>query len=160
MPVTRASEPVIGVDSTMSKALPAGGPSKISVSTTSASSRSTIRCAVVDPTNPPPTTVTFFRILSLSSVGNSSLCSLCAVLCALCVNSFSFLLPRHRLPLHILNNRASKRRSPHLRRPWHQPLQVVRHALLLNRPRDPIFDKLRGLFPAQKLKHHRPRKHH
>src|SRR5882762_8244476 len=50
----------------MSKAFPAGGPSKISVNTTSASSISTILCAVVDPTNPPPTTVTFFRLISIS----------------------------------------------------------------------------------------------
>src|ERR1700675_1749710 len=50
----------------MSSAFPAGGPSKISVNTTSASSRSTILCAVVDPTNPPPTTVTFFRLIAFS----------------------------------------------------------------------------------------------
>src|ERR1700738_376229 len=66
MPVTRASDPVIGVDSSISSPLPAGGPSRISVSTTSASSISTMRCAVVDPTNPPPTTVTFFRISLIS----------------------------------------------------------------------------------------------
>src|SRR5260221_4082566 len=66
MPVTCASDPVIGVDSSISRPLPAGGPSKISVNTTSASSISTIRCAVVDPTNPPPTTVTFFRLIVLS----------------------------------------------------------------------------------------------
>src|SRR5260370_24942852 len=66
MPVARESVRVIGPLSTMSKAFPAGGPSKISVNTTSASSISTIRCAVVDPTNPPPTTVTFFRLIVLS----------------------------------------------------------------------------------------------
>src|SRR5882724_6002113 len=66
MPVTCESDPVIGVDSSISRPLPAGGPSRISVSTTSASSISTIRCAVVDPTNPPPTTVTFFRICPFS----------------------------------------------------------------------------------------------
>src|SRR6202011_4485938 len=66
MPVARESVGVMGPDSIMSSALPAGGPSKISVSTTSASSISTMRCAVVDPTNPPPTTVTFFRISLIS----------------------------------------------------------------------------------------------
>src|SRR6266849_6209329 len=55
----------MGPDSIMSSALPAGGPSKMSVNTTSASSRSTMRCAVVDPTNPPPTTVTFFLLMPL-----------------------------------------------------------------------------------------------
>ncbi len=59
----------------MSSALPAGGPSKMSVSTTSASSMSTMRCAVVDPTNPPPTTVTFLRIPSLSSFVSTILCA-------------------------------------------------------------------------------------
>src|SRR5437879_4656179 len=62
MPVARESVVVIGPDSIMSKAFPAGGPSKMSVNTTSASSISTMRCAVVEPTKPPPTTVTFFRI--------------------------------------------------------------------------------------------------
>ena len=61
-PSRRASLPVIGVDSSMSSALPAGMPSKMSVTTTSAKPLSTMRCAVVEPTNPPPTTVTFFRI--------------------------------------------------------------------------------------------------
>src|SRR5271157_6510555 len=50
----------------MSSAFPCGDPSKMSVSTTSASSRSTIRTASVDPTNPPPTTVTFFLLIFLS----------------------------------------------------------------------------------------------
>src|SRR5882672_6181002 len=62
MPVARESVPVIGPDSIMSSALPAGELSKMSVRTTSASSLSTMRCAVVEPTNPPPTTVTFFLI--------------------------------------------------------------------------------------------------
>ena len=63
MPTACESVRVIGPDSTMSSALPAGGPSKISVNTTSASSKSTMRCAVVDPTKPPPTTVTFFLLM-------------------------------------------------------------------------------------------------
>src|SRR5580658_6851820 len=52
----------MGADSNISSALPAGTPSKMSVNTTSARPASRILCAVVDPTNPPPTTVTFFRI--------------------------------------------------------------------------------------------------
>src|SRR5437867_7718411 len=63
MPIACASVLVIGADSSMSRALPAGGPSRMSVSTTSASSMSTIRCAVVEPTNPLPTTVTFFLLM-------------------------------------------------------------------------------------------------
>src|SRR5579859_4416533 len=63
----------MGPDSIMSNALPAGGPSRISVRTTSARSISTMRCAVVDPTNPPPTTVTFLRILSISLQNESLL---------------------------------------------------------------------------------------
>src|SRR5690348_2098748 len=62
MPCAWASERMIGVDSSKSRAFPAGTPSRISVMTTSASPRSTIRCAVVEPTNPPPTTVTFLRM--------------------------------------------------------------------------------------------------
>src|SRR5579864_9244357 len=65
MPCTTASERVMGVDSYRSRALPAGTPSRISVITTSPSPESTMRCAVVEPTNPPPTTVTFFRIYKL-----------------------------------------------------------------------------------------------
>src|SRR5207302_8645901 len=65
MPWVCASDRMIGVDSSKSSALPAGTTSRISVITTSARPRSTIRCAVVEPTNPPPTTVTFFRIREL-----------------------------------------------------------------------------------------------
>src|SRR6266436_5651666 len=74
MPAPRESVRVIGPDSIMSSALPAGAPSKISVKTTSASSLSTIRCAVVEPTNPPPTTVTFFLLIPLLGSDNVFLC--------------------------------------------------------------------------------------
>src|SRR5258706_8243177 len=43
----------------MSRPLPCGMPSTMSISTISASSRSASRCASVAPTLPPPTTVTF-----------------------------------------------------------------------------------------------------
>src|ERR1700730_12101048 len=66
MPGAKEWVAVIEVASTKSSALPAGGPSRMSVKTTSASSRSTIRCAVVDPTKPPPTTVTFFLLIAIS----------------------------------------------------------------------------------------------
>jgi hypothetical protein len=65
MPVARESVLVMGPDSIMSNAFPAGGPSKMSVNTTSASSKSTMRCAVVEPTKPPPTTVTLFLLMQL-----------------------------------------------------------------------------------------------
>jgi hypothetical protein len=47
----------------LSTALPAGTPSRISVSATSARPRSIIRYAIIEPTNPPPTTVTLLRIM-------------------------------------------------------------------------------------------------
>src|SRR5207244_908973 len=61
--MTRESEPSTGVASMMSRPLPWGMPSTMSISTTSASSRSAIRCASVAPTLPPPTTVTLRFIL-------------------------------------------------------------------------------------------------
>ena len=73
MPRAKASDLVIGVASTMSRALPAGGPSRMSVRMTSASSMSTMRCAVVDPTKPEPTTVTFFLLIRVFSVHRISL---------------------------------------------------------------------------------------
>src|SRR5271154_5471960 len=126
----------------MSSALPAGGPSKISVITTSASSMSTMRCAVVDPTNPLPTTVTFFLLIRSSP--NLCVQLLCAprpkiVIPSEARNLLLFFRSSHyslsrdgRRRLHILNNRISKRRRAHFGRSGHQPLQIVRHAFLLN----------------------------
>src|SRR4029077_8154969 len=112
----------------------AGGPSKMSVNTTSASSMSAMRCAVVEPTNPPPTTVTFFRLILF-----------CPFLCELCASvAKSFFLLRHCHALHIFNNGAGERRRPKLGRTCHQPLQVVRNCFLLNCPRDSVFNQLRG----------------
>src|SRR5262252_11149 len=147
----------------MSSAFPAGGPSKISVSTTSASSISTIRCAVVDPTNPPPTTVTFFRLIFLSTecralvrqIFLTSFLLYCAPSC-----EFRCLLSPSRQPHHILNNCPGKRRRPQFRSTRHQPLQVIGHALLLDGPCDPVFNQLRRVLPTQKLEHHRPAQHH
>src|SRR5271169_5534197 len=137
MPITRASDFEMGVDSIMSSALPAGGPSRISVSTTSASSRSTIRCAVVDPTNPPPTTVTFFRMRAFSCIGQNE-----------------SELRQERLPppplrflpcdclrLHVLNDGARELRRTQLRRAFHHPFEVVRDPLLSNRALDRCFDQ-------------------
>src|SRR4029077_18340541 len=143
MPVARESVRVIGPDSTMSSALPAGGPSKMSVSTTSANSMSTIRCAVVDPTNPPPTTVTFFLLMPLLVSDKTLLCESFSR-----STSLRYLFPPLASGLssrghafHILNNRGRERRSADLRRARHQPLKIIRHALLLNRPRDNILDQ-------------------
>src|SRR5262249_12459226 len=52
----------------MSRPLPWGRPSMMSISTVSASSRSAIRCASVAPTFPAPTTVTFRFISPLLQV--------------------------------------------------------------------------------------------
>src|SRR6266852_5341281 len=158
IPKARESVRVIGPDSRMSNAFPAGGPSRMSVRTTSASSISTIRCAVVDPTNPPPTTVTFFLLILLLV---STVDSLPRAFCDLSASAlnFSFHLARDSDALHVLDNRARKRRRADLRRSGHLPLEIIRHALLLNGPRYPVLDQLSRFFPSQKLKHHGPRQH-
>src|ERR1700737_297511 len=193
MPVTRASDPVIGVDSSISSPLPAGGPSRISVSTTSASSMSTMRCAVVDPTNPPPTTVTFFRISPFSystQIGCIALLKisfepsfreakrrgipLLSSLCTLCPLERFFATPqntkstqtrrgpllRHHLRRHILDDGARKIRRGQLRRAFHHPLEIVRHAFLRDGALDPVFDQLPHLFPSHEIKHHYAGQHH
>src|SRR5579885_3041179 len=145
MPAAWASVRVMGADSSMSTALPEGGPSRLSVSTTSASSRSTMRCAVVGPTNPPPTTVTFFRlILLLLETG-----------CFRWVQSAG-----DRLPLHVLDDRGGKCGCAHFCGAGHQPFQVVGYSLLLNRSRDAVLDQLCRFLPAQELEHHRSGEHH
>src|SRR5882672_11348223 len=111
MPTARESVRVIGPDSIISRALPAGGPSKMSVSTTSASSRSTIRCAVVDPTKPPPTTVTFFLLMPLL-VSNRILLGESSALSAL---GYFFQLAGHISLLHIFNDGRGKSRRADLR---------------------------------------------
>src|SRR6266478_310223 len=153
MPVARESVRVMGPDSIMSSALPAGGPSKMSVNTTSASSRSTMRCAVVDPTNPPPTTVTFFLLMPLLVSNKLFLRKPSAF-------GDSFYLPGHSDPLHILNDRRGKRRRAHLGRARHLSLEIVSNTFLLNRPRDAIIDHHGRFLPPQELKHHRAGKHH
>src|ERR1700674_245214 len=145
----------------MSSALPAGGPSKMSVSTTSARSRSTIRWAVVDPTNPLPTTVTFCLLMPLLVSNKILLCKSFTPSTSLREDFISpSRLAGRRHTLHVLNNRRCKRRGAHLRRARHQALEIVSHALLLNRPRDAILDQPRRFLAPQKLKHHRPREHH
>src|SRR5260370_27014892 len=111
----------MGPDSIMSSALPAGGPSKMSVNTTSASSRSTMRCAVVDPTNPPPTTVTFFLLMPLL-IRNNLFLREPSTRSAI---GDSFQLSSHSDPFHILNDRRGKRRRAHLGRARHLSLEVV-----------------------------------
>src|SRR5579859_1345810 len=153
MPVTCASEPVIGVDSTISSALPAGGPSRISVSTTSASSRSTMRCAVVDPTNPPPTTVTFLRMSAFSCFIQSE----CRKKTAGDSPQFGQILLGDCRRLHVFDDGAGKLRSAQLGRAFHQALQVVRNSLLADRSFDTQFDQLANLVPAHEFEHHHAR---
>src|ERR1700753_2287538 len=102
----------------MSSALPAGGPSRISVNTTSASSMSTMRCAVVEPTNPPPTTVTFFRLILISV--NSVLSAL---------NSFRFFYPANLLrdghALHIFDDRGGECRRANFGSAGHQAFEII-----------------------------------
>ena len=139
MPVTRASEPVIGVDSTMSSALPAGGPSRMSVSTTSASSRSTMRCAVVEPTNPPPTTVTFFRMSAFScSSSKISSRSQQAAPAALPHAIGSYLATAR---LHVLDDGGGEFGGVQFRCAFHQPFEIVGDALLADGALDAVFDQ-------------------
>src|SRR5437899_273494 len=66
------SNPSTGADSFMSRAMPCGRPSMMSISTTSARPFCTTRIAVVAPTNPLPTTVTLMsRLLRLERVAGS-----------------------------------------------------------------------------------------
>src|SRR5215831_2927306 len=165
----------------MSRALPAGGPSKISVNTTSASSKSTILCAVVDPTKPPPTTVTFFRLIFFSFgvwEPSSRFYGLKLNHQIVAANQVaangkqraairnpsrtalereglcSSLATGHCRLRHILNNRLGKGRRPQLRPARHQPFQIIRHALLLDSLRNPVLNEFRRSFPSQKLEHH------
>src|SRR5712664_1833300 len=162
IPVARESVRVIGPDSVMSSALPAGGPSKMSVSTTSASSRSTIRCAVVDPTKPPPTTVTFFLLMPLLVSDELLRCESFALSASLryLLLSLASELPCRRHALHILNDGRRKRRRAYFRRARHEPLEIVRDALLLNRESDAVLGQRGHFLPPQELEHHRARKHH
>src|SRR5580693_3188632 len=130
MPVARASEPMIGPDSAMSSAFPAGTPSRISVSTTSARPASCIRCAVVEPTKPPPTTVTFLRIPLSRLDGISSRCFL----------QISRLVARAHRGLHIFDDGRSVLGRFEFFRAGHQTLQIVCNLLLLNGARDAVFD--------------------
>src|SRR4029077_14031684 len=162
MPVARESVRVIGPDSIMSSALPAGGPSRISVSTTSASSRSTIRCAVVDPTKPPPTTVTLFLLIRLL-VFRWNISARSQRTLRRCLGFFLVFAPqlaRDCGSLHVLNDRRREVRGTDFRGTWHEPLEIVGHSFLLNRSCDAVLDQLRCFLPSKKLEHHRTRKHH
>src|SRR5215471_10378207 len=143
MPTARASDLVIGVASTMSSALPAGGPSRMSVRMTSASSISTMRCAVVDPTKPLPTTVTFFLLMFLSVSSCAELDRESRFLAPLkMTNVIRCGSARGGEALHVFDDGARKGRRTHFCRAWHQPLKVVRHFFLLDGAGDPVFDQL------------------
>src|ERR1700674_4533498 len=153
MPSTRASEPIIGVDSSRSSALPAGTPSRISVSTTSAKPRSMMRCAVVEPTNPPPTTVTFLRMQS----------SLLEVRFPQWrpsgIRKGSRVLRYGELGgsdagLHVLDDGRSKLGSAQFLGSFHEPLEIVGYALLPDGALDSFFDQPGRLAPAHEVKHH------
>src|ERR1700760_3440988 len=100
----------------MSSAFPAGGPSRMSVNTTSASSRSTMRCAVVDPTNPPPTTVTFFRLILISVIFSFRFqCDL---------KFFASELLRGGHAFHVFDDRGGECRGADFCCAGHQALQI------------------------------------
>src|SRR3974390_409713 len=139
MPVACESVRVTGPDSIMSSALPAGGPSRISVNTTSASSRSTIRCAVVEPTNPPPTTVTFFLLIGCLSL--------------------SVMPEIQKTELHIRDNSIGKCRSAQLGSSGHQSLQVIGDLFLLNGFGEACLTQFSRLAPTHEFEHHGTRQH-
>src|SRR5580698_7141921 len=141
----------------MSSALPAGGPSRISVNTTSANSRSTMRCAVVEPTNPPPTTVTFFLLILISV--NSVLSALNSFLLfhSTRIDRAELLCDCHTL--HVFDDRGCECRSADFGCARHEAFEVVSDFLLLNRARDAVFDQLSRFFPAKEFEHHRAREH-
>src|SRR5580704_16733095 len=158
---------MIGVDSSRSKALPAGTPSRISVITTSARPRSTTRCAVVEPTNPPPTTVTFFRIPSSfvkltirsgsSSRANSvSEGSLLAVVKS-CAGKSSI---RCDACLHVFDNGRREFGGAQFFGAFHQALEDISDAFLADGVFDGAFDELRRFLPPHVVKHHGAREHY
>src|SRR6266850_8328248 len=113
----------------MSRPLPCGMPSTMSMRATSHSSLSASRWASVAPTFPAPTTVTFLFI--------SFLCALCASSAASALN-----------PLEVFDDGGRElRRLQHLR-PLHLALEVVGHALLPDRSLQRRLDGVRGLPPA------------
>src|SRR5438105_11162258 len=162
MPWVCASDRMIGVDSSKSSALPAGTPSRISVITTSARPRSTIRCAVVEPTNPPPTTVTFLRIRELlrkcdevrivvpseqRERGISP--SLVAQISAGEVISI-----RGDARLHVFDNGRREFRGAQFFGAFHQTFEVVGNAFLADGVLDSIFDQPGRFLPSHEVKHH------
>src|SRR3989344_9125787 len=125
----------VGADSARSKPLPCGKPSMMSVNPTSQSSLSASRCAVVPPTIPAPTTVTFFRIDRLS--------------CRSCRSG-----PR----LHVVDDGGGVLAGLDLLGAFHQALEVVGHRLLRDGLGNALLDELRRVFPAHELEHQDARK--
>src|ERR1700761_4500354 len=146
MPLTFEFEPKMTADSAMSSALPAGAPSRMSVSTTSARPASWMRCAVVDPTKPPPTTVTFFRITSPCRASSRRRM----------VYEIATMMRRRgsAAELHVFDDRAREFAGLEFGGAGEHALQVVGDLLLLNRLRDAFFDHHGHLFPAHEFEHH------
>src|SRR5262245_12108378 len=158
MPTAFASVLVMGADSSMSSAFPAGGPSRMSVRMTSASSMSTMRCAVVDPTKPLPTTVTFFLLID-----SPRICSRRTALPFRAERGVCFFwlgLARGSHTFHVFDNSRSEGRGADFAGARHKTLKVVCDFLLLDSARDAVLDELCRFAPAKKFQHHRPRKHH
>src|SRR5271169_4840538 len=106
-----------------------------------------MRCAVVEPTNPPPTTVTFLRMSAFSCFGQneSEMRQECLPLPPL-----RFLLCDCQR-LHVLDDGARELRSTQLRRAFHHPFEVVRDPLLSNSALDPRFDQFARFVPAHEI---------
>src|SRR5437762_4255533 len=123
-----------------SRALPCGTPSMTSTSTTSPSSRSTTYWATEAPTLPAPTTVILGRgcfVLRISALPS-------------CIPISRYGLQRR----HALDDRRPELRALHLGRPLHEPREVVRHHLRLDRLLEPPDDPVRRVAPAHVAQHH------
>src|SRR5207247_732712 len=112
----------------MSRPLPWGMPSMMSMSARSPSSRSASRWARVAPTFPAPTTVTFLFM---------ALCALCWLYLAFSASSAAV------YPSKVLDDGARELGRPQHLRPFHLPLEVVGHALLADGALERALDHVR-----------------
>src|SRR6185312_3908829 len=160
-------------------------PSRTSIKTTLASSFEAIQCAVVAPTLPAPTIVTFLRMNSLplrmmmdhvrSRSNNTSHARFRHVLkfvdagmnlnCeAGILQLYLHVLRLRRCTLltavhHIVHNVRGELAGLYLVRTGHQALKVVSHKFLLDCRLNRGLNQPCGFSPAHEVQHHHPRKH-
>src|SRR6266496_6006999 len=134
----------MGMASRMSRPLPCGTPSMMSIRTTSASSFDAIQCAAVAPTFPDPTMLTFFRMkcplqkitifnrrdrrVRRERIAKTRRLLLSAFSAYSAVNSSRC---RQHSCAHVFDDRVSKPAGADLGRTLHQALKIVCDFLLL-----------------------------